>query len=165
MATGADPLQPHRPGQRPDPARWFTTAELEQALQGDIPSLSICRTFLQNANRLLTEKFHAGTDIEDLVRGRSWLVDQVLIRCWEKLLGDFDGALVAVGGYGRNELLPGSDVDIMLLLAEAENPATGAKLETFLMLLWDIGLEVGHSVRTLDECLEQAEADITVAPT
>ncbi|MFQ5644207.1 MAG: [protein-PII] uridylyltransferase [Thiogranum sp.] len=163
MATGADPLHPDRTNRRTDPARWFDMAELERALQGDIPSLSMCRDFLHNANELLTGQFDSGTDIEDLVRGRSWLVDQILIRCWKKLLGDFNGALVAVGGYGRNELLPGSDVDIMLLLAETETPATGEKLETFLLLLWDIGLEVGHSVRTLEECREQAEADITVA--
>ncbi|HHH44401.1 MAG TPA: [protein-PII] uridylyltransferase [Gammaproteobacteria bacterium] len=159
MAGDADPLHPTRM----DPEQRFATDELEQALQGDIPSPSLCRDFLDRANRQLTEQFHAGADIEDLVRGRSWLVDQVLTRCWEKLLGDIDAALVAVGGYGRNELLPASDVDIMLLLAEAEDPATGARLETFLMLLWDIGLEVGHSVRTLEECREQAEADITVA--
>jgi len=150
-------------GKRTDPAGWFGMADLDHALQGDIPSLSICREFLQNSHRVLTEQFHADADIEDLVRGRSWLVDQVLVRCWKKLLGNFDGALVAVGGYGRNELLPGSDVDIMLLLAEAESRETGEKLEAFLMLLWDIGLEVGHSVRTLSECREQAEADITVA--
>jgi [protein-PII] uridylyltransferase len=146
-----------------DPAGWFAMADLEQALQGDVPSLPGCRDFLKNSCQLLAEQFRSGADIEDLVRGRSWLIDQMLIRCWRKLLGDFGGALVAVGGYGRNELLPGSDVDIMLLLAEAENPATGQKLEAFLMLLWDIGLEVGHSVRTLDECRKQAEADITVA--
>ncbi len=159
MTNGANPRHPTRI----HPEHRFATEQLEQALQGDIPSPSLCRDFLHKANRQLTEQFHAGADIEDLVRGRSRLVDQVLIRCWEKLLGDVDAALVAVGGYGRNELLPASDVDIMLLLAEAEDPVTGTRLETFLMLLWDIGLEVGHSVRTLEECREQAEADITVA--
>jgi len=163
MAADANPLLPGNPDTRTDPARWFAMADLEQALQGDIPSLPMCREFSQNAHQVLTEQFRSGADIEDLVRGRSWLIDQMLIRCWKKLLGDLDGALVAVGGYGRNELLPASDVDIMLLLAEAENPATGQKLEAFLMLLWDIGLEVGHSVRTLSECREQAQADITVA--
>ncbi len=163
MAGDANQLLPNNADKRTDPDRWFAMADLEQALQGDVPSLSVCREFLQNSHLVLTEQFRSGADIEDLVRGRSRLIDQVLIRCWEKLLGDFNGALVAVGGYGRNELLPGSDVDIMLLLAEAENRATGQKLEAFLMLLWDMGLEVGHSVRTLDECREQAQADITVA--
>jgi len=163
MAVDANPLISGNPDRHTDPAGWFAMADLEQALQGDIPSLPGCREFLQNSGQILEKQFRSGADIENLVRGRSWLIDQILIRCWKKLLGDFGGALVAVGGYGRNELLPGSDVDIMLLLAEVENPATGQKLEAFLMLLWDIGLEVGHSVRTLHECREQAEADITVA--
>ena len=145
------------------PDTWFDLEAFEQALQGDIPSLAKCREFLAAATRLLEDRFDAGTGIESIVRGRSWLIDQVLVRCWQKFLGDTDAALVAVGGYGRNELLPGSDVDIMLLLAEQEDPQTGRQLEAFLMLLWDIGLEVGHSVRTLDDCHEQAAADITVA--
>ena len=163
MSIDVNQLPAGNAGEHAGPAHWFAMADLEQALQGDIPSLSMCREFLQNSHLALTEQFLSGADIASLVRGRSWLIDQVLVRCWNKILGDFDGALVAVGGYGRSELLPGSDIDIMLLLAEAENQATGQKLETFLMLLWDMGLEVGHSVRTLDECREQAEADITVA--
>jgi len=150
MSGEADPLLAGTIDGHSDPARWFAMADLEQALHGDIPSLSMCREFLQNSHLALAEQFHSGADITSLVRGRSWLIDQILIRCWNKLLGDFDGALVAVGGYGRNELLPCSDVDIMLLLAQAESRATGQKLEAFLMLLWDMGLEVGHSVRTVD---------------
>jgi [protein-PII] uridylyltransferase len=142
---------------------WFALAELEQAFREPQPSVTLCRRFLADAQRVLLERFHAGADIEDLIHGRSWLVDQVLVRCWERLLGDSDAALVAVGGYGRRELLPGSDVDIMVLLGAAESPQLSAQIERFLMLLWDIGLEVGHSVRTLDDCSEQAQADITVA--
>jgi [protein-PII] uridylyltransferase len=142
---------------------WFALAELEQAFRDPQPSLAQCRRFLTDAQRVLLERFQAGADIEDLIHGRSWLVDQVLVRCWERLLGDIDAALVAVGGYGRRELLPGSDVDIMVLLGAAESPRNSEQIERFLMLLWDIGLEVGHSVRTLDDCSEQAQADITVA--
>ena len=142
---------------------WFALAELEQAFRDPQPSLALCRSFVADAQRVLLERFHAGADIEDLIHGRSWLVDQVLVRCWEHLLGDSAAALIAVGGYGRRELLPGSDVDIMVLLGAPENPQLSAQIERLLMLLWDIGLEVGHSVRTLDDCSEQAQADITVA--
>lgn len=142
---------------------WFDMPELERALADSQPSTSRCRAFIKEADRILSAKFLAGADIESLVYARSWLVDQVLSQCWNGVMGDFDGALVAVGGYGRNELLPGSDVDLMILLPVVEDADTGRRLENFLMLLWDIGLEVGHSVRTLEECSSQAAADITVA--
>ncbi len=141
--------------------QWFDIDALNTADRSD-QSQSAYRTFLATAQQVLAEKFAAGTDVVDLIHARSWVVDQVLTRCWKRELGDFDGALVAVGGYGRSELMPGSDVDIMLLLAETENSATGARLEAFLTLLWDIGLEVGHSVRTLQDCYDQARDDVTV---
>ena len=143
--------------------QWFQLTELDRSFQGDTPPLPICREFLKTSHQELARQFQSGTDIEELIHARGWLIDQVLIRCWDKSLAGFNGALVAVGGYGRNELLPGSDIDIMLLLAEAEDQRTKENIEAFLMLLWDIGLEVGHSVRTLDDCYEQAAADITVA--
>ena len=142
---------------------WFDLDTLDQAFNGDTPSLTDCRAFLKNSTDHLMTRFDEGADIEDLIFARSWLVDQVLIRCWKARLASLDGALVAVGGYGRAELLPGSDVDIMILLAKTEDDQTAKGLEAFLMLLWDIGLEVGHSVRTLEDCQVQARADITVA--
>lgn len=142
---------------------WFDLENLDQAFQTDTVSLGDVRAFLKAANAHLMARFDEGADIEDLIFARSWIVDQVLIRCWEAKLGLLDGSLVAVGGYGRAELLPGSDVDIMILLAQGEDAKTAEALEAFLMLLWDIGLEVGHSVRTLEDCQTQARADITVA--
>jgi [protein-PII] uridylyltransferase len=71
-------------------------------------------------------------------------------------------ALVAVGGYGRSELMPGSDVDLLMLLPEADNADLNAVLKQLLVFLWDIGLEVGHSVRTVEDCIEQSLADVTV---
>ena len=142
---------------------WFDLDALDQAFHTDTVSLGEVRTFLKAANAHLMARFDEGADIEDLIFARSWIVDQVLIRCWEAKLGSLDGSLVAVGGYGRAELLPGSDVDIMILLAQGEDAKTAEALEAFLMLLWDIGLEVGHSVRTLEDCQTQARADITVA--
>ncbi|VAW76087.1 [Protein-PII] uridylyltransferase / [Protein-PII]-UMP uridylyl-removing enzyme [hydrothermal vent metagenome] len=136
---------------------------LNQAFEGDTPSLADCRAFLKTSTEHFMTRFDEGADIEDLIFARSWLVDQVLIRCWQAKLSALEGALVAVGGYGRAELLPGSDVDIMVLLAQTEDKKTAEALESFLMMLWDIGLEVGHSVRTLEDCQEQALADITVA--
>jgi [protein-PII] uridylyltransferase len=75
-------------------------------------------------------------------------------------------ALAAVGGYGRGELYPGSDVDLLILLpdddhAEQDSP-TAPQLEKLIGLLWDIGLDIGHSVRSVNQCLDEAERDITV---
>lgn len=141
----------------------FDMSELDKVFRDGRHDLPGCRRFLTNARENLYQAFRAGRDVEELVRARSWLVDQVLIRFWKTILPDTEAALVAVGGYGRNELLPGSDIDLMLLLGQQEDEKTGECLNAFLLALWDIGLEVGHSVRTLDDCSEQASADITVA--
>jgi len=111
----------------------------------------------------LAEKFHAGEAVETLVRGRAELVDQLLKRVWAKHLGDSSAAsLIAVGGYGRGELHPASDVDL-LILTQDQPETLASSLEPLIMFLWDIGLEVGHSVRTLEECIEEARKDVTVA--
>jgi [protein-PII] uridylyltransferase len=67
-----------------------------------------------------------------------------------------------VGGYGRRELLPGSDIDLMVLLGKKPDKALKEDLSKFLTFLWDIGLEVGHSVRTVKDCIREGKADVTV---
>ncbi|MGH8166711.1 MAG: [protein-PII] uridylyltransferase, partial [Woeseiaceae bacterium] len=74
-------------------------------------------------------------------------------------------SLVAVGGYGRGELHPSSDVDIMLLRGETLAAGGEAAISAFVTALWDAGLEIGHSVRTVEQCRHEAEADITVTTT
>ena len=71
-------------------------------------------------------------------------------------------ALVAVGGYGRGELFPYSDIDILVLIEAEPTPREKKKLEALIGLFWDAGLEVGHSVRTIEGCLLAASGDITV---
>ena len=101
-----------------------------------------------------------------LLGGRAALVDQVLRDVWTALAMPETLALAAVGGYGRGELYPGSDVDLLILLpdddhAEQDSP-TAPQLEKLIGLLWDIGLDIGHSVRSVNQCLDEAERDITV---
>ncbi len=92
--------------------------------------------------------------------------DQTLQTLW--LLADMppDASLVATGGYGRGELFPFSDVDVLLLLADdsavEDNPALKAKIEQFISNCWDAGLEIGSSVRTVAECASEAAKDVTV---
>jgi [protein-PII] uridylyltransferase len=71
-------------------------------------------------------------------------------------------ALVAVGGYGRGQLFPYSDVDLLVLLPQAADAEATRHLEQFIGMLWDIGLEVGPSVRTVEECIELSVQDVTV---
>lgn len=84
-----------------------------------------------------------------LLRHHSQLIDQLLTELWQSLAIPADLALLAVGGYGRGELYPHSDIDLLILLPEHESRLEGEKLEDLLRILWDIGLEVGHSVRNL----------------
>lgn len=112
----------------------------------------------------LKNLYRSGGDVETIVYGRSHLIDRLLVSMFNHLFCDLSQkvSLVAVGGYGRGELHPASDIDLMLLLDEQENEQTKAALEHYLTLLWDSRLEIGHSVRTLDECVLEAEKDITV---
>lgn len=98
-----------------------------------------------------------------MLQGRCALVDRVLAQAWAASQMPEDSALVAVGGYGRGELYPFSDVDLLVLLADGTLASTiEAPLSDFLSNLWDTGLDIGHSVRTRNECLSEAEKDITV---
>ncbi len=96
----------------------------------------------------------------------SKLSDDTLKSLWQMAGFDSSLALVAVGGYGRNELFPYSDIDVLLLLPDAQSPERDAdlktRIETFITSCWDAGLEIGSSVRSLSECLSEAAKDVTV---
>ncbi|MCK5396034.1 MAG: nucleotidyltransferase domain-containing protein, partial [Gammaproteobacteria bacterium] len=101
--------------------------------------------------------YESSHDVNTVVYGRSYLIDQLIHSTYTYLFRGIDQeiALIAVGGYGRGELHPKSDIDLMILLKEEENQNTKDLLEKLLTLLWDIRLEIGHSVRTIDECIEE----------
>ncbi|MDR3392602.1 MAG: [protein-PII] uridylyltransferase [Sulfuriferula sp.] len=120
------------------------------------------RTRLRNGRGAIKQAFLAGTSIRSLLSRNKLLVDSVLQELWTSLDLPASAALVAVGGYGRGELFPYSDVDLLILLAHPALPDEQSAIERLVGLFWDIGLEVGPSVRTLDECLIEAERDITI---
>ncbi|THF66226.1 [protein-PII] uridylyltransferase [Pseudothauera nasutitermitis] len=97
-----------------------------------------------------------------MLKGRARLVDEAILQLWRICAMPEEAALVAVGGYGRGELFPCSDVDLLVLLPSPADEALQARLSTLVGALWDVGLEIGHSVRTPDECLEAAAQDVTV---
>ncbi|HMS27360.1 MAG TPA: [protein-PII] uridylyltransferase [Burkholderiaceae bacterium] len=100
------------------------------------------------------------------LRKLSKLADETLMVLWRNAQMPADFALLAVGGFGRAQLFPHSDIDVLLLLPEHAKPETDArlkqKIESFISSCWDCGLEIGSSVRNVTECVAQAAADVTV---
>jgi len=141
------------------------TDALDEALAaGDAP-IKVFRKARNDADQLLRARFMEGSPASELVPLRAQIVDALLVRAWRLHFAAVDRrvSLVAVGGYGRGELHPGSDVDIMILIGDSEPSSVAGAVEGFLMFLWDIGLEVGHSVRSVDDCVRESRGDITVA--
>jgi [protein-PII] uridylyltransferase len=106
--------------------------------------------------------FRADGKPEKLLSRLRQNVDLALTQAWLSFRLPANTALVAVGGYGRGELFPSSDVDVLVLLESPPDAALQGKLEELVQLFWDLGLEIGHSIRTIDECLAESAADITV---
>jgi [protein-PII] uridylyltransferase len=148
-------------------ADWAYLTAVPEELQNGQFSPLVFRQVLDRGTELLGERFVADEPIEDLVRDRARLVDIALRAAWVRHTGKFaeDLALVTVGGYGRGELHPSSDIDIMVLLPKSDSADWQSDIERFLTFLWDIGLEVGHSVRSIDDCQRESLADISVATT
>ncbi len=124
------------------------------------------RELLNQAHQELKKRFLAEEPVEELVQARAALIDAVLRAAWRKHCAAQDSwALVAVGGYGRGELHPASDIDILLLVPQAPDGAGSAAVERVVTFLWDIGLEVGHSVRTVAQCAEESVGNVSVMTT
>jgi len=117
---------------------------------------------LKAERQLVIAAFQEDGKPEKLLRALRQSVDGVLTDAWEAAGLPANTALVGVGGYGRGELFPHSDVDLLILLGQPPDAITQARLENFVQLLWDLGLEIGHSIRTVDECMIESKADITV---
>ncbi|GGK66173.1 [protein-PII] uridylyltransferase [Amphritea balenae] len=143
----------------------FSLAEFSAALEQSASPIPVFKATIKAAQETMDARFKDGEDIRKLVYGRAWLVDQLLLQAWH--LFDWPDsqhlALIAVGGYGRGELHPRSDVDLLILLDNIEDSAVQESISSFLTLLWDINLDIGSSVRTLDECYNEAMNDITIA--
>lgn len=117
------------------------------------------------AENQLQECFENGQSIRDIIQARSNLIDEALQFLWNHAeLDQTDLALFAVGGYGRREMLPYSDVDIMILSEDDFTPEQEKLISSFISSLWDVGnFKPGISVRTINECVNQASSDLTVA--
>ena len=146
----------------PDP-QLFDETGFAAALQKTRDPVNLFKQTRAAGHDLLNEEFHSGIPIKELVYKRAWFIDQLLHHAWQHFLATDALALVAVGGYGRGELLPASDIDLMILTGAKISKPGKNLIEKFIAFLWDIGLEVGHSVRSLKDCVKEAARDITVA--
>jgi [protein-PII] uridylyltransferase len=149
---------------------WPLLERMPQRLAEQAWSREACRELITAAQEELKARFLAEESVETLVRSRALFIDTLLRATWSHLLEPALGArmaLMAVGGYGRGELHPYSDVDILILVpGDAPLIATErAQIEGLITFFWDIGLEVGNSVRTAAECAEESAADVGVMTT
>tara|TARA_B100000959_G_scaffold286766_1_gene367113 strand:+ start:2075 stop:4732 length:2658 start_codon:yes stop_codon:yes gene_type:complete len=130
-------------------------------------SINDIKRSLADLNKKLKERFLNKEPIDILVHLHSIAIDQIIICVWRKhKLDDFKKiTLIAVGGYGRQELLPQSDIDIMILLGDRIQKETNELISNFLTNLWDIGFDLGHSVRTLKECKMESKKDVITITT
>lgn len=106
----------------------------------------------------------AQTDINQLILHRTLFCDQLLIGLWQQFgLDQTDLSLIAVGGYGRQEMFPLSDLDFLILSEQANSAEIEQKIAAFVQFLWDCGFEVGASVRSLAQCDSEGRAEISIA--
>jgi len=119
---------------------------------------------LASAKEKLTQHFYNHMHADELVHQNAEIIDSLLIQIWHHFFHAYPDkiALIAVGGYGRGELHPGSDIDLAILITPDADECL-PPIEKFVTLLWDIGLDIGNSVRTVKQCVENALEDITVA--
>lgn len=137
---------------------------LEEQLALGVARVPLLKQALGIINQRLDQAFYDGADIRDLIYGRAWAMDQLLMSVWGQFAWpDTKIALLAVGGYGRGELHPKSDLDLLILVENNDTSRYHQPMTEFITLLWDIKLEVGHSFRTLEDCEREAKADITIA--
>jgi [protein-PII] uridylyltransferase len=139
----------------------FDATAFDQRLDNGA-DIACCKEAISTATEYLHANFRSGAEVGDLIRLRARFMDTLLGGLWDRQdWGQARLALVAVGGYGRGELHPHSDIDILILM-EDYGQGCEHQLESLLTLLWDIGLNIGHSVRTPGDCVKKARADITI---
>ncbi len=127
-------------------------------------TLNALKRYLAEGKEAISLAFSEKIPVRYLIKARSDLIDRLLKLLWHSSkLDESNCSMVAVGGYGRAELHPESDIDLLFLIEENFSEHHLELLQKLITLLWDTGLHIGHSVRTVAECVEQAKADITIA--
>ena len=145
----------------------FNQAQLEADIAAATgPVTSVLKQALQAGHQHLDDIFRASRHerVIELVNARAWLSDRILALLWQQYSWPNNAALLAVGGYGRGELHPHSDIDLLILIGDNEAPESWeSSAQDFVTALWDLGTVIGSAVRTMSECKQQARGDITIA--
>lgn len=141
---------------------FFNQARFRENLANK-PPVVVFKDAIAGVNQQFDQRFLEGEDIRHLIHERAQFIDLILHYAWHHFDWGDDISLIAVGGYGRGELHPHSDIDILILLDNKVGTEYNETLQSFVTMLWDIGLDIGSSVRTLQECIDIAREDITVA--
>jgi [protein-PII] uridylyltransferase len=139
-------------------------SELESRISNDISPVVAARELLKERYNADAEAFRQGVDVRALVHSRSGTLDTVLALIWNRyaFAASADISLVAVGGYGRGELHPHSDIDLLILTRSGIEENWQEDLGAFITLLWDLKLDIGHSVRSIQESMDAAREDVTI---
>jgi len=139
----------------------FSQDNFRKALANGGAVIPTFKDAIEAIDQNLNFRFREGENIRTLISERAQIIDCLLHYAWHQFEWCQGVSLIAVGGYGRGELHPKSDIDILLLSKDSRSQDKNT-IESFLTLLWDIGLNVGHSVRTHQQCVEIAREDVTV---
>src|SRR5229473_6681230 len=136
------------------------------------PFITPLRTALTGGRAEVRRRFEATGDGAGAMREQSFLMDQLIRALFDLVTGEIyplpnptSGerlAIVAVGGYGRGELAPYSDIDLLFLLPYKPTPHTEQVVEYMLYALWDLGLKVGQATRSVEDTLRHAKTDLTI---
>lgn len=143
----------------------FDFAKLTHELTTHHHHLNSYKEIITQSIEQIHQAYLSGASGETIAHARSDLLDFLLDAKLHETLSETHAnqiALLAVGGYGRGELQPHSDLDLLFIVPDTQSDALQQSLSTFITFLWDLGLDIGHSVRTLDECITEAEKDVTV---
>jgi [protein-PII] uridylyltransferase len=148
----------------PESPSVLDNVDADRLIHTDHPdALALFKQVLKQSKQALFQRYQEGDPVAHLVREHSALVDLLVTCAWHRFMPAREpAALVAVGGYGRRELHPASDIDLMILLEPGAITRVGNTISELVTFLWDIGLEIGHSVRTVEQCREEASGDVTV---
>ena len=144
------------------PLVFFDQEKFRRNLTNSDTPVSIFKDALAAANSYFDKRFLDGASIRSLINDRALFIDCLLHYAWHQHQWIDGCGLIAVGGYGRAELHPQSDIDLLILFERDEIESQTDNIEAFIMFLWDIGLEIGHSVRTIEQCTKLAADDITI---
>ena len=123
------------------------------------PNVIDLRNELRNARECLHEAFLVKSNPGAYFAAHTRLIDRMVCAVRERFPLPDQATLVAVGGYGRQEQYPHSDIDLLVLLSEPLDEASGDSVSSFIRAMADLGLDFGHAVRTVEECIEDAGKD------